>query len=46
MDQNRCPFCHLERSRIALENEAARAFPDAFPVAAGRRPSTPLRKPA
>jgi diadenosine tetraphosphate (Ap4A) HIT family hydrolase len=27
MDQNRCPFCHPEKWRITLENEAARAFP-------------------
>jgi hypothetical protein len=32
MDQQRCPFCHLEKSRIALENDAAVAFPDAFPI--------------
>ena len=43
MDQNRCPFCHLERSRIALENEAARAFPDAFPVADGHTLVVPKR---
>jgi hypothetical protein len=43
MDQNRCPFCHLERSRIALENEAARAFPDAFPVAEGHTLVVPKR---
>jgi diadenosine tetraphosphate (Ap4A) HIT family hydrolase len=35
MDQHRCPFCHLEKSRIALENACAVAFPDAFPVAEG-----------
>jgi diadenosine tetraphosphate (Ap4A) HIT family hydrolase len=43
MDQNRCPFCHPERSRIALENEAARAFPDAFPVADGHTLVVPKR---
>jgi diadenosine tetraphosphate (Ap4A) HIT family hydrolase len=43
MDQNSCPFCHLERSRIALENEAARAFPDAFPVAEGHTLVVPTR---
>jgi diadenosine tetraphosphate (Ap4A) HIT family hydrolase len=35
MDQNRCLFCHLEKSPITLENEAARAFTEAFPVADG-----------
>ena len=43
MDQNRCPFCHLGRSRIALENEAARAFPDAFPVTEGHTLVVPKR---
>ena len=36
MDQNRCPFCQLERSRISLTNDVAAAFLDAFPVAEGR----------
>ena len=35
MDQHRCPFCHLEKSRITLENDCALAFFDAFPVAEG-----------
>jgi diadenosine tetraphosphate (Ap4A) HIT family hydrolase len=35
MDQQRCPFCHLDQSRITLENECAVAFLDAFPVAEG-----------
>ena len=35
MDQQRCPFCHLETSRITLENDCAVAFPDAFPVTEG-----------
>lgn len=33
MEQHPCPFCHLDKSRIILENDSARAFPDAFPVA-------------
>lgn len=43
MDQDRCPFCHPEESRITLENEAARAFPDAFPVAEGHTLVVPRR---
>jgi diadenosine tetraphosphate (Ap4A) HIT family hydrolase len=43
MDQSRCPFCHLEGSRITLENEAAIAFPDAFPVVAGHTLVVPRR---
>src|SRR5262245_33446443 len=43
MDQHRCPFCHLEKSRITLEDEAARAFPDAFPVAEGHTLIVPNR---
>jgi diadenosine tetraphosphate (Ap4A) HIT family hydrolase len=35
MDQNQCQFCHLEASRILLENDVAAAFLDAFPVAQG-----------
>jgi diadenosine tetraphosphate (Ap4A) HIT family hydrolase len=35
MEQQRCPFCHLDQSRITLENECAVAFLDAFPVAEG-----------
>ena len=43
MDQNRCPFCHLEKSRIFLENELAVAFPDAFPIAEGHTLVIPKR---
>lgn len=43
MDQNRCPFCHLEPSRILLENAFAAAFPDAFPVAEGHTLVVPKR---
>jgi diadenosine tetraphosphate (Ap4A) HIT family hydrolase len=32
MPHNRCPFCDLDASRIRLENAAAVAIPDAFPV--------------
>lgn len=30
-----CPFCHLEPSRIWLENEVGIAFADSFPVSEG-----------
>jgi diadenosine tetraphosphate (Ap4A) HIT family hydrolase len=43
MDQYRCPFCHLETSRIHLENDVAAAFPDAFPVAEGHMLVVPKR---
>jgi diadenosine tetraphosphate (Ap4A) HIT family hydrolase len=43
MDQRRCPFCHLENSRVALENDCAAAVPDAFPVAAGHTLVVPKR---
>lgn len=43
MDQHRCPFCHLEVSRIHLENDVAAAFPDAFPVAEGHMLIVPKR---
>jgi diadenosine tetraphosphate (Ap4A) HIT family hydrolase len=42
MDQ-RCPFCHLENSRITLENDCAVAIPDAFPVAEGHMLVVPKR---
>jgi diadenosine tetraphosphate (Ap4A) HIT family hydrolase len=42
MDQ-RCPFCHLENSRITLENDYAVAIPDAFPVAEGHMLIVPKR---
>ena len=43
MNENRCPFCHLEQSRIRLENEVTTAFPDAFPVAEGHMLVVPKR---
>ena len=43
MDQHHCPFCHLGKSRITLENEVAVAFPDAFPVAEGHMLVVPKR---
>jgi diadenosine tetraphosphate (Ap4A) HIT family hydrolase len=43
MDQDRCPFCHPEKPRITLENEAAWVFPDAFPVAEGHTLVVPAR---
>src|SRR5262249_9115523 len=43
MDQPRCPFCHLEASRICLENEFAAVFPDAFPISEGHTFVVPKR---
>lgn len=43
MDQHDCPFCHLEKSRITLENDCAVAFADAFPVAEGHMLVVPRR---
>jgi diadenosine tetraphosphate (Ap4A) HIT family hydrolase len=43
MDQHRCLFCHLEASRIYLENELAAAFPDEFPVTEGHMLIIPKR---
>jgi diadenosine tetraphosphate (Ap4A) HIT family hydrolase len=37
------PFCHLESSRIAVENDCAVAIPDAFPVAEGHTLVVPKR---
>jgi diadenosine tetraphosphate (Ap4A) HIT family hydrolase len=42
MDQC-CPFCHLEKFRITLENDCAVAIPDAFPVAEGHTLVIPKR---
>src|SRR5262249_33762329 len=43
MDPQRCPFCHLDQSRIGLEEDAAVALPDAFPVAEGHMLVVPTR---
>ena len=43
MDQDHCPFCHLEPSRVTLENDCAVAFPDAFPVTEGHTLVIPKR---
>lgn len=43
MDLNDCPFCHLERNRIHLENEFATAFFDVFPVTEGHTLVVPKR---
>jgi diadenosine tetraphosphate (Ap4A) HIT family hydrolase len=43
MDQQRCPFCHLEKSRITLEDDCSAAFPDAYPVADGHMLVVPKR---
>jgi diadenosine tetraphosphate (Ap4A) HIT family hydrolase len=42
MDQ-RCPFCHLEKSRITLESDCALAIPDAYPAAEGHMLVVPKR---
>jgi diadenosine tetraphosphate (Ap4A) HIT family hydrolase len=43
MDQQGCPFCHLEKTRIRLESEFALAFFDAFPVVDGHMLVVPKR---
>ena len=43
MDQTQCPFCHLEKPRILLENDFAAAFLDGFPVAEGHMLVVPKR---
>jgi diadenosine tetraphosphate (Ap4A) HIT family hydrolase len=43
MNQQRCPFCHLETTRLVLENESAAAFPDAYPVTEGHVLVVPKR---
>jgi diadenosine tetraphosphate (Ap4A) HIT family hydrolase len=43
MNPNRCLFCHLERTRIRLENDVAAAIPDAFPAAEGHTLVVPKR---
>jgi hypothetical protein len=43
MEPQCCPFCHLENSRFALENDAAVVFPDAFPVVEGHLLVVPRR---
>ena len=43
MDESCCPFCHLEKFHIRLENDAGRALPDGCPVAAGHTLVVPKR---
>lgn len=43
MDQNHCPFCRMEKSRIRLESEFAVAFCDGFPVSEGHTLVVPKR---
>jgi diadenosine tetraphosphate (Ap4A) HIT family hydrolase len=43
MDQQRCPFCHLEKSQIALEDDWSAAFPDTYPIAPGHTLVVPKR---
>ncbi len=38
-----CPFCHLPRDRVLLENELAIAFRDGFPVSKGHTLVIPKR---
>lgn len=39
---NPCLFCHLDRP-VVMENELARAFPDAYPVSPGHTLIVPKR---
>ena len=43
MNHERCPFCSLEKGRILVENEAAFAFLDGFPIADGHTLVMPKR---
>ena len=43
MDQQDCPFCHLEKSRIRMESEFAVALLDGFPVTQGHTLIVPKR---
>jgi diadenosine tetraphosphate (Ap4A) HIT family hydrolase len=43
MEQQRCPFCHLEQARLVLANDSTVAVPDAFSVAAGHTLVVPKR---
>ena len=43
MDRDDCPFCHLERGRIRLEDEYAAAIPDGFAVTEGHTLVVPRR---
>lgn len=40
---DKCPFCNLNRDRIRLQNDAAIAFPDGFPVTEGHSLVIPRR---
>jgi hypothetical protein len=43
MDQTQCPFCHVEKPRIVLDDEFAVAFFDGYPVARGHTLIVPKR---
>jgi diadenosine tetraphosphate (Ap4A) HIT family hydrolase len=43
MDQDKCPFCSLDKSRICVENDVAVAFLDAFPITEGHTLVIPKR---
>jgi diadenosine tetraphosphate (Ap4A) HIT family hydrolase len=44
MEEDRCPFCRLEPSRILLEDGAAVASADAVPVTDGHTLVLPRRR--
>jgi diadenosine tetraphosphate (Ap4A) HIT family hydrolase len=43
MDSHRCPFCHLDKLEVILENDCAFALSDAFPIAEGHTLVVPKR---
>jgi len=43
MPQQPCPFCNLDAGRIVLDNAAAVALPDGFPVTEGHTLVVPRR---
>jgi diadenosine tetraphosphate (Ap4A) HIT family hydrolase len=43
MDDDLCPFCHIELHCVPLQNELGMVFLDAFPVAVGHALVVPKR---
>jgi diadenosine tetraphosphate (Ap4A) HIT family hydrolase len=43
MPTDRCPFCNPDPGRIYAENDAAIAFPDAYPISEGHTLIVPKR---
>ena len=43
MNQQRRPFCQLEKPRLIIENESTASFPDAYPVTEGHVLVVPKR---